>query len=81
MNIDYSQIIQEVLSEILGRSISGDERSISLRDLGVDSLGMVELVLGLQKRLEFQISDEDVTVKNFGTVEKLDDYLRQRLGA
>jgi len=51
------------------------------RDLGIDSLGMVQLVVALEKEFEICIDDRDMSLDTFGTVGSIVRYiLRRRRG-
>ena len=41
----------------------------------VDSLGMMQLVVFLEKEFQKKIGPEDMTVENFKTVQSITDYL------
>lgn len=41
----------------------------------VDSLGMMRLVVFLEKEFQKKIGPEDMTVENFKTVQSISDYL------
>ncbi|MCW5515233.1 acyl carrier protein [Muriicola sp. Z0-33] len=43
----------------------------------VDSLGMMRLVVFLEKEFQKKIGPEDMTVENFKTVQSISDYLTQ----
>lgn len=45
----------------------------------VDSLGMMRLVLFLEKEFQTKIKPEDMTVENFMTVQNISDFLSEQL--
>lgn len=51
------------------------------QDLGIDSLGFVELKEQVEKRLGIVISDDDFTPENFSTIESLTRLINQHLSA
>jgi acyl carrier protein len=59
--------------------ISKDEIKLesTLEDLDLDSLGQVELLLGLEETFEVDIPDEDV--ESLKTVKDVVDYIAKRL--
>lgn len=59
--------------------ISRDEIKLesTLEDLDLDSLGQVELLLGLEETFEVDIPDEDV--ESLKTVKDVVDYIAKRL--
>ncbi|SDE78862.1 Acyl carrier protein [Pricia antarctica] len=45
----------------------------------VDSLGMMQLVVFLEKEFKVKIAPEDMTVENFNTVSSISEYLSTKL--
>ena len=45
----------------------------------VDSTGVLEIICFLEETYDITIDDDDVTQKNFATVNNVDNYLLQRL--
>jgi len=45
----------------------------------VDSLGMMKLVVFLEKEFKVKIAPEDMTVENFNTVQSISEYLKRNL--
>ena len=50
----------------------------TFRDLGADSLDILELVIGVESEFDIDITDEDA--EKITTVGTLTDYLTKRLG-
>ncbi len=44
----------------------------------VDSLGMMKLVVFLEKEFKVKIAPEDMTVENFNTVQRISEYLSKK---
>jgi acyl carrier protein len=57
-----------------------DDGDFLIDDLGIDSLGMINLVQTLQKQFDIRIPESDVTLQNFRSVELLGDYIESRTG-
>jgi acyl carrier protein len=54
--------------------------NVSLMDAyGVDSVSLLELVVGLEEAFGVQVEDGDFNVRNFATVAALRDFVRARL--
>ena len=47
----------------------------SLLDLGLDSTGILSLVVGIEERFGIEIPDRDITVDNFGSVATITRYV------
>jgi len=56
-----------------------DEDALT-RDLGIDSLGMVQLLVALEKEFEICIDDRDMSLDTFGTVGSIVRYIEEREG-
>ena len=48
-------------------------------DLGVDSLGMINLVARLEKQFSIEIPQSEVTLQNFKSIELLGKYIGSKL--
>jgi acyl carrier protein len=48
--------------------IDNDE---SLLGIGVDSLNMIELVVGIENEFDFELLDEDLIIENFETIKSI----------
>jgi acyl carrier protein len=58
------------------------ETDASLVDVyGVDSVSLLELVVGLEEQFGIVVEDGDFNVKNFLTVAALREFVRERLPA
>ena len=56
------------------------ETNVPLMDAyGVDSVSLLELVVGLEEAFGIRLDDGDFNVKNFATVAALRDFVRARL--
>ncbi len=75
---DIIKKVKEITSEQLGV----DESQITpeakfVDDLGADSLDTVELVMALEEEFDLEISDEEA--EKLTTVQKVIDYIEDRL--
>ena len=52
-----------------------------LDDYGVDSVSLLELVVGLEEAFGIAVEDGDFNVQNFSTVAALRDFVKERLPA
>ena len=64
--------VREILQEI---TLSGDclraPREMGLETMGVDSVGMIELVFALEERFSIRILEDEVAPENFSSIESL----------
>ncbi|HET8736171.1 MAG TPA: phosphopantetheine-binding protein [Pricia sp.] len=72
------------IREYIANSLSDiDSEAIGIQDdlLGsgiIDSMGMMKLVVFIEKELNLKIPDADMTVEHFMTLQNIMDYLSQR---
>lgn len=72
------KIIAYLKEEISSEPIDDIDINEDLLGSGiVDSLGMMRLVVFLEKEFQKKIGPEDMTVDNFKTVQSISDYLTQ----
>ncbi|MBT8184007.1 MAG: acyl carrier protein [Eudoraea sp.] len=73
-----SKIIEYLKAEISNEPLDDIDVNEDLLGSGiVDSLGMMRLVVFLEKEFQKKIGPEDMTVENFKTVQSITDYLSQ----
>ncbi len=84
--MDGSSIKTKIKEIIIGITHSSDDvediedEDFLIDDLGIDSLGMINLVQRLQKQFDIEIPESDVTLQNFKSIELLGDYIESRTG-
>lgn len=66
--LDARQKIKDIATDILGVELSSTE---SLKECGVDSLGLVALVVGIEENFGFSFSDDDLRPENMRTLADL----------
>ena len=82
--------MRELLSEItLNEDCLHHSSDAPLETIGIDSVGMIELVYALENRFAIEIGDDEVAPENFASIGSLDrarrpkmpliDLLRRRL--
>jgi acyl carrier protein len=70
-----------VLEGVLKRKLDGaDAHEKHLHDLGLDSIGMIDLLGALEEEFSVQIDPDDVGPENFESVRAICDYLSGRAG-
>lgn len=70
---------RSMASEIAEKDFSHVEENAVISDLGIDSLGMLELVGALERELDVRIPDEDLV--GIQTVDQLLSLVEKRIGA
>jgi len=82
MDKTIEQRLKAMMVERLFMSVSPDEiedgKSL-VNDYGVDSLNLLELVVGVEEEFGIQVGDNEFRVANFESVRALAEFVRQRL--
>ena len=74
--------LKRMIVERLFMSLSPDEldeEKSLLDEYDVDSVSLLELVVGIEEEFRIAIGDDDFDVDNFETVAKLANFVRLRL--
>ena len=75
------EVINKAIVDYVAESFFGNERAnipldLSLVEEGiVDSFGIIELVAFLESQFDITVEDEDITNENFGSINKMTDYI------
>ena len=75
--------VQAKLKEIVMDRLNAEEEQIKpeasfVEDLGADSLGIVELIMGIEEEFDIEIPDEDA--EKLTTVGEAMNYIKAKLG-
>lgn len=81
MASDLEEKLARILSGLTGKPVSVEaQAAVPLRELGLSSLRMIQLLTELESSFQIRIPDDDVDGENFGDLRSLASYLRGRLG-
>ncbi len=75
--------IKTMLSDRFIVSVPADDidEQASLTDsYGVDSVSVLEMIVGLEEAFGLSVGDTDFSIENFQTVDAIADFVRERLG-
>ena len=75
---DLTTELSLLLTELSGHPTVVPEQRLK-EDLGLDSLGLVQLVMQLNSRWQIQVASSDLVPEHFATVATLLSYLEKRL--
>ena len=81
---DHSNLIlQYIKTNLAEDNLEGElEKSDNLLESGIiDSLGMMKLINFMERKFNVQIPFGDITVENFMTVGKINDYLCNKVNS
>lgn len=70
--------IKKKVSEILNLTEEVDPQQ-DLRDIGLDSMGTMELIVGLEKLFHINFNDEELLISNFTTIEGIKKLINRKL--
>lgn len=70
-------IVERLFMRIDPENLEVDKSLID--EYGVDSVSLLELVVGLEEEFGIAVDDEDFNVEHFETVAALADFVRQKM--
>ncbi len=77
------QEIENIMLEGISSIISADRESLAadrpFHELGIDSLGFVEILVFIEKTFKLQLIQSDLTKKDFSTVRSLASFIQKNL--
>lgn len=72
--------VERLTGRVLKRTLSlGRDGSAPLRDLGLASLRMIQLIAELEQEFGFRIEDDEVDPENFETLQALCNFVERKL--
>lgn len=74
-SFDFPALFKQAASEVSGKTLDNVDMSTTLSDIGLDSVGVIELVGYLEEKLDIRLPDEELA--GVQTLGDLDDLLRR----
>jgi acyl carrier protein len=69
---------RQIATEVAEREVPAIQESARISDLGIDSLGMLEIIGGMEREFKIRIPDDQLV--GIQTVGQLVDLVQKRLG-
>lgn len=76
---DIEQKLIEGISSITNKDKSAIAADKAFHELGIDSLGFVEILVFIEKTFKLQLIASDLTKKDFETIHSLSSYISGKL--
>lgn len=78
---EIEQILIDGIASITGQTAEGIAVDQPFHQLGVDSLGFVEILVFIEKQFHLQLIAADLTREDFACVKSLANYISDKLQA
>jgi len=78
--MDRTQVVEQirtVIATLLGRDLPVLDEDTKLTALGLDSTGVLELLIELEQHAQFEVDADELNPEVFATVRSLTDYVMQ----
>ncbi len=76
---DLSKRLSHELETIIGRPVADGDEKRPLHELGVDSLGLVELLVVIEKEFGLSLMEAGLSADHFRSLERLATAIHDRL--
>ena len=76
---EIENILLQGISPVTNRDVSDIAPDMPFHDLGIDSLGFVEILVYIEKTFKLQLISSDLTRKDFETVHSLASFISRKL--
>lgn len=70
------KMIREILKEIVGKQAGEAGKNDDLRELGLDSVAFIQMVVALEDASGKEVGDEDLLLDNMNTIAKIEGALQ-----
>lgn len=78
--MDRAQVVEQirtVIATLLGRDLAVLDEDTKLTELGLDSTGVLEMLIELEQHASFEVDADTLNPEVFSTVRSLTDYVMQ----
>ncbi len=79
MDENLYEVVYKIINDNfeLSRKFSEINVNDNLMDVGLDSISMVKIILGIEELYGIMIPDEDLFFDNFSSIEKIVQYIER----
>lgn len=78
--MDIRESVIEIFEEVLGSDEIRDNQDLDMfENEMLDSLAIIEVLLGIEDKLDLSLQPTDLERKDMGTVNNLVDFLKDRI--
>lgn len=78
----YLEIIKKILENKLGDelliSVDKIDKNDNLFNLGLDSLNVIKLIIGIEEELNIKFYDKDIDSENWKNIENINKLIEER---
>lgn len=71
--------VRAILEQVLARELSASLDAAPLRELGLSSLRMIQLLSELESTFQIRIGDEEVDSEHFGSLDQLVRFIEAKV--
>jgi acyl carrier protein len=76
---DVKNTLIQGIASIISKDVSEVAADKPFHELGVDSLGFIEILVYIEKTFKLQLIAADLTKKDFETIQSLASYISKKL--
>ena len=68
---EYESVITSIISSVSGAEESSIAEEAVLREIGINSIMFIEIIVKLEQKLEFEFDNDDLAIEHIKTVRDL----------
>ena len=68
---EYESVIASIISSVSGAEESSIAEEAVLREIGINSIMFIEIIVKLEQKLEFEFDNDDLAIEHIKTVRDL----------
>lgn len=68
---EYESVITSIISSVSGAEESSIAEEAVLREIGINSIMFIEIIVKIEQKLEFEFDNDDLAIEHIKTVRDL----------